>query len=880
MTKNSAARMRDPQQDLINVGRSGWQATQIRAGAAEIGVFLLLVAASLLIGLPTMKISSAQIGGNLEEKSPRHLINDSYINMPVVFEMNQGQLSDRVKFISRGAIDLYMTADEVVLSLPKHSARIRAQGGSLKDSQIVKFEPGIRHRATLEPRDEVGMRLVGAFKAPVVGLEEVPGTVNYFIGKDPGKWKTGIRTFRKVIYKGIYPGIDEIFYGSEQQLEYDFIVSPGANSSAIKLRFKGPKVLTIDGQGNLGLRMESGGEIRLHKPVAYQDTTTGRQEITARYTLRHKNQVGFEIGDYDRSKPLIIDPVLSYSTYLGGSGNDTGFDTAVDPSGNVYVTGSTDSSEFSPLGGTNVFVAKLNPAGTQRLYLAIIGGSGDDTGFSLAIDGFGSAYVAGATDSSDFPLLNSFQSSFGGGSQDAFFSKLSPSGNSLLYSTYFGGRGNDTAFAIAVDATGCAYAAGSTDSTELSTLGNADAFVTKISSSGASREYFSILGGSGDDTAFDLALDGAGNVYVVGSTDSPNFSTVNALQPNYGGLGDAFLAKLNLSGAIVYATYFGGSGTDSGYGIAVGGAGEPYISGATNSPEFTGLGGRDAFVAKFNSTGAARDYLTILGGSRDDVSFAIAVDTNGNAYVTGSTSSNNFTTAKPIQGSLAGAQDVFVSKLNSTGSSLEFSTYIGGGGNQAGFAVAIDSTRTIVVTGFTDSNNFPIANPFQSTSGGNGDAFVLKLSPTGGDPTPTPTPTVTPTPTPLPGSIRLILDESGPASIQVAAVDSMLFTRDPFPVVNPNSLLNRTADKNTRLLVFAINLQLAFGETPAVVVINIVDANNQIIDVSAEDVRAVSNTDLTQITFRLPNNLAVGTCTLKLKFHNQISNSGIIRIRV
>ena len=796
------------------------------------------------------------------------------------FEQNQGQFKDNINFAAYGpGGDVYLTSDEVILSLAPvlqkkdRSSSLAAHVRPIHPSRMPNVKRARESKV-------IRMSLVGTRAAEISGIDVLPGTVNYFIGKETRNWHTNIRTYRAVKYRNVYPGIDQIFYGNGQELEYDYIISPGANPAAIAFNFRGQSTLKIDHTGDLVLHLASDQHVRIRRPVAYQNINGRRQEISIRYRVRRNRDIGFEIGAYDRAKTLVIDPVLSYSSYLGGSGNDTGFDVAVDNSGNTYVSGVTDSSEFSDRSGTNAFVARFNVDGSQRTYLAIIGGAGDDSAFSVGIDGFGAAYITGATDSSDFPLVNSFQSAFGGGAQDAFFSKLNPSGTSLIYSTYFGGSGADAGFAIAVDSTGSAYATGSTDSPEVSTLGNSDAFVTKISASGSSREYFTVLGGAGDDKAFDLALDGAGNAYIVGSTDSSNFSIVNALQPNNAGLGDGFLTKLGLSGGIIYSTYFGGSGTDSCFGIAVGGNGEAYIAGSTDSPEFAGLGGRDAFAAKFDSTGSGRIYLTVLGGNGDDAGFAIAVDIAGNAYVTGSTNSNNFTVANPIQPNLRGSQDVFLSKLNSTGSSLEFSTYIGGDGNQSGFAVTLDPLSNVFVTGFTNSRNFPISNPFQSITGGNGDAFLLRISGIATSPTPTPTPTVSPTPTPSPGEIQLILDDSGPATDQAAALDSILFIRDPFPVVNGANVLNRSADSNTRLLIFAINVQLQAGEPSSAVVVNLVDAKNQSIDVVAEDVRAVPNTNLTQVMFRLPNNLAIGTCTIKIKAQNHVSNSGTIRIRL
>lgn len=700
-------------------------------------IFVVLLVASLW-PLSLTNANSYTVHGSdsarsiSREQNVGEKLNKSYARLPLAFEQNQGQLNQRVKFLARGAeADLYLTSNEVVLSLarPKQSSASASAGTALRRKGSAKVA---LHHQTKQPRalsrDVLTMRLANAKSARVVGVNESPGTVNYFIGNNPKRWHTDIRTYQRVAYRGVYPGIDQIFYGQGQQLEYDFVVAPGANPRLIKLAFTGARDMVIDRHGDLVLHARGSQEVRLHKPFVYQELNGHKREITARYKLNAKRQISFELGEYDVNQPLIIDPVLTYSTYLGGSRNDAGFDVAVDANGNAYVTGSTDSNEFSPLGGINTFVAKLNPAGTERTFLAILGGSGDDVGFSLAVDNTGAAYVAGATESVDFPGVNANQLTFGGGAQDAFIAKLNPAGSAVTYATYFGGSGSDAGFGIAIDSTGNAYVTGSTNSPELSTLGNTDAFITKLSPTGSERLYLSIVGGSGDDSSFDIAVDSAGSAYVVGSTDSTNFTVANALQPNLGGSQDVFVAKLNTTGsALVYSTYLGGSGHDSGFGIAVDGGGGAYITGSTDSPEFTSLGSKDVFVTKLDATGINRTYFSILGGSGDDVGFSIAADVAGNVYVTGSTSSTNFTTTNALQQNLGGAQNVFLAKLNPAGATLVSSTFLGGSGNDAGFGIAVDSANSAYITGFTSSNNFPTSSPLQSASAGNGDVFIAKI---------------------------------------------------------------------------------------------------------------------------------------------------------
>lgn len=807
----------------------------------------------------------------------------SLSRLPLGFELNRGQADNSVKFLAHASsYDVYMESNEVTVSLRSVPTRNSAQLLTGNDHH-EKLLLGNRLLTRRGGQRQLRMRLVGANQTPQTeGLEELPGTVDYFIGRDPRKWHTDIRTYSKVIYRDVYPGIDQVFHGNERKLEYDFIISPGADPSRIRLAFAGIQHLGID-HGDLVLGVRGSDKIRLKKPFAYQDVNDTKHEVAARYVIRPNHQVGLEVGAYDVTKLLIIDPVIAYSTYVGGSGNDAGFDIAVDGSGNTYVTGSTDSPEFSSVSGNNAFVAKLNATGTQRTYLAIIGGAGDDTGFGIAIDSSGDAFITGTTSSVDFPVVNPIQSNFGGGSQDAFIAKLHPSGSALIYSTYLGGSGSDQGFGLSLDMTGSAYVTGSTDSGEFSTRGGSDVFVTKINPTGTQREYFATLGGGGDDTGFDIAVASDGSACIVGTTNSVDFTTANALQSNLRGSQDAFIAKLNPVGSpLIYSTYFGGSGTDSGFGIMVDGAGNAYVTGSTDSPEFTNLGGQDVFVAKFSSSGNERTYLATFGGSANDAGLGIAVDSGGNAYVTGSTDSSNFTTANALQPNPGGSQDGFVAKLDTIGSALQYSTFLGGSGKDFGSAIAVDNNGNSYVSGFTSSSDFPTSSPLQSIIGGKGDAFLTKITDSGSQPSPTPSPspTTTPTPTPTASPVQLILDQSGPASDQAVALDSVLFLRDPFPVINTANVFNQGPDRNSRVIIFVTNLELAQGESSASVVVNLVDGNSQSYDIVAEDVRPVPNLNFAQVIFRLPNGLSVGTCTIKVKVHGQVSNQGTMRIRV
>ncbi len=702
---------------------------------------------------------------------------ESYGKLPLSFEPNQGQTDSRVRFLSRGnGYSLFLTPTEAVLTL-----RGPAEGGS----SGLRAAPGPNGRPALPPNGGgvLRMKLHGANPAPTAtGLEELPGKSNYFIGNDPKQWRTNVPNYGKVRFAGVYPGVDLVYYGNQRQLEYDFVVAPGADPSAIRLGIAGAERLEIDPQGELALQT-SAGEVRWRKPVVYQEVGGVRQMVDGHYVRKGKEAVGFEVASYDPRHPLIIDPVLLYSTYLGGSGTDAFLfgGIAVDGSGNAYVAGLTNSTNFptaspSPppfqaaFGGGNqdAFVARLNTnaSGVPSLvYSTYLGGSGDDGGTGIAVDASGNAYVTGATNSADFPMSSPFQGSLGGGNCgillcDAFVTKLNPSGTGLVYSTYLGGIGDDEGIGIAVDSSvpPNAYVTGDTSSANFPTAppspsplpfqgtlgGGKDAFVTNLNGTGSALVYSTYLGGSSDDQGNAIAVDSSGNAYVTGTTLSANFPKQIPFDGTFGGTQDAFVTKLNGTGsALVYSTYLGGSGLDFGFGIAVD-SGNAYVTGTTFSLDFptlnafqAGLGGGvsdDAFVTRLNATGSALVYSTYLGGSGIEGGRAIAVDSSGNAYVTGVTASSNFPTANAVQSGFGGGQDAFVAKLNTNASGLAsrvYATFLGGAGNfEVGLGIAVDSSGNAYVTGGTNSSNFPTAPspPFQAAFGGGfSDAFVSKL---------------------------------------------------------------------------------------------------------------------------------------------------------
>jgi hypothetical protein len=728
--------------------------------ACFVSLFLLLTPTFLLSqSNPAPLVSQSTrdmrpLSASQDDPKAQAQIFDSYGKLPLSFEANHGQTDTQVKFLSRiGGYMLFLTGDEAVMALSAkkiNQAKMAAATHSLNS--------GV---AATKARSVLRMKLRNANPAAkVTGVDELAGTSNYFIGNDPTKWQTNVPTFGKVKYEGIYSGIDLVYYGNHRQLEYDFIVAPGADPHRIQFDIRGAKRIRQDEHGDLVLKIGE-DEIRWHKPVVYQEKDGARQLVAAQYTIRNTNRVGFELAKYDASRPLYIDPLI-YSTYLGGSGDDNAWGIAVDSSGSAYIAGSTNSTDFptaNPLqpafgGNLDGFVAKLNPSGTALVYSTYLGGSAFDSAVGIAVDSSGNAYVTGGTESTDFPTMNPLQPASGGGF-DAFVAKLNPSGSALLYSTYLGGSEYDAGNGIAVDSSGNAYVAGSTSSTNFPTDnplqpaygGGYDGFVTELNSSGSALVYSTYLGGSDWEQANHIAVDSSGSAYVTGITQSTDFPTTpGAFQTVCnGGSGcstyqDAFVAKLNPSGtALVYSTYLGGSNYDGGYGIAVDSSGNAYITGDTWSTDFPTKNplqpfcghcpdNPTVFVTKLNPSGSALVYSTFLGGGAGDVGDGIAVDSSGNAYVAGYTSSNNFPTMNPLQPRPGGVPDAFVSKFNPSGTALVYSTYLGGSGSDYGYAIALDGSGNAYVAGGTSSTDFPTVNPLQPANAGGSDAFVSKIA--------------------------------------------------------------------------------------------------------------------------------------------------------
>lgn len=731
----------------------------------------------------------------------RQVQNLTFTKLPLSFEVNQGQTDTRVKFLSRGSgYNLFLTSTEAVLVLRQGSEAQDLKSLDLNKEREITLQSfssfqdkQAQNTTNSGQRAVLRMKLVGANPQPrVVGLNELPSKSHYFLGNDPKKWYTDVPHYAKVQYQDVYPGIDLVYYGNPQQLEYDFVVAPGANPGIIQLAFEdgvGQALpLDIDAQGDLVI-YTTFGEVRQRKPYIYQEVNGTKQPISGRYMLlepettdnkqqttnngQQAKKIGFQLATYVANKPLVIDPVLVYSTYLGGNTNvvgEFGRAIAVDGFGNTYLTGTTDSIDFPTVnalqptfaGFIDGFVAKLNSTGSSLLYTTYFGGSGRDFSYGLALDPLGNIYLTGQTSSPDFPLMNPLQGRRGG-FDDVFIVKLNPAGSALVYSTYLGGSFREIGRSIAVDIFGNAYITGGTESTDFPTAsplhptfggGGGDAFIAKLNSTGSVLVYSTYLGGSNTEIGYDIAVDVSGRAHVIGHTQSPDFPTVNALQPTFAGgtidtFTDAFIAKLNRTGtALVYATYLGGSDGETGHGIAVDVDGNTYVTGFTRSLDFPtanalqpifggGYTSRsdafDVYVAKLNPTGSAFIYSTYLGGSDFDIGNDIAVDAAGNAYVICDTSSPNMPTANAVQPIFGGGfSDAFLAKLNPTGSAIVYATYLGGSNDvfrEFGLAVAVDAAGTAYVVGGTLSTDFPIANALQPTfGGGRGDVFIAKIA--------------------------------------------------------------------------------------------------------------------------------------------------------
>lgn len=756
----------------------------LRALLSWIAALSVVILAAVMVVVPARKgkthndaesvanPATAKLSNSAVTPAARARLQASYAALPLAFEANEGQTDSQVKYLARGnGYTLFLTPSDAVFSFESSSQRTSHSDRTTQVSEAKNSRP---HAAGENATSVVRMHVSGGNADPgITHGEKLAGVTNYFVGNDPTKWHSNVPQYSSVSYEEVYPGVKMVFHGQQRQLEFDFVVASGADPSQIRLGFTGENRLSTDREGNLVLASSAGG-LLLRKPIAYQEENGTRHPVDAGFVLKASDEIRLKLGAYDRSRELVIDPVTyAYATYLGGTAEDDAYAVAFDSSGNAYVTGQTKSIDFptvsgglsiSNAGGFDAFVTKLSANGSTLMFSTYIGGSSDDSGNAIALDASNNVYIAGGTKSSNFPHTTAaFQPAFGGGSVDAFALELSSTGSTLIYSTYLGGNGDDVANGLAVDATG-AYVVGQTGSTNFPThlplqtslVGTSNGFVTKLDSAGSTQVYSTYLGGGTGDLASAVAIDPNLFAYVTGATQNPTFPfTSQAFQTSCGtdgtcngGLDDAFVSVIKPDGSgFKYSTFLGGSNADVGLGIAVDASFNAYVTGSTASTNFPlksalqgtyGGGLTDGFVTVLNPAGRALVYSTYLGGSQNDISTSIALDGSNNAYITGQTGSSNFPMANAVQGTIGGLNDAFVSEVNSSGSALLFSTFLGGslnedtsaanGGGAVG-AIAVDRAgANIYVVGTTLSTNFPTKSPVQAASGVLGDAFVAKYS--------------------------------------------------------------------------------------------------------------------------------------------------------
>lgn len=664
--------------------------------------------------------------------------------IPVAFEANAGQHASEIRFVARrGTASVALRDDGATLVVVQESG--------------VRTDRGARKRSA--GRAVIALKVDGGRAVVPQASEELVTKVNYFTGKDPAKWRTNVPTYAKVTYPSVLDGVDLVYHGEGGALEYDFVVAPGAEVDRVAMTVEGANRMSITEKGELRIQTATGDVVQ-PPPVVYQrDGSGAKRTIASSYRIVGERSVGFMVSAYDRTKALVIDPVLAFATYVGGADYDVLNAVAADANGNTYVSGHTWSTDFPTQNAydaqltpgcvecgetSDVFVSKLDASGMNLLYSTYIGGESDDSAKGIAVGADGTAYLTGTTTSPDFPLVNAINAA--NETTNGFVARLNAAGNVLVYSTYLSGSGDDEPAGIAVDASGI-YIAGSTLSTDLGQNGGNgqqpanqyDAFVAKLTPTGSDLTWVKYLGGSSEDAATGIAIDASGNAYISGYTTSGSSfpQTAAPLKPACQDQArDAFVAKINAVGT-VYATCLGGAGEDRAMGIAVDASGSAYVAGYTTSSDFAAApiqpfgGVGDAFVAKLNPAGTALEYSTVIGGSNDDGASAIAVDSAGTAWITGFTASADFPSVIPIQAAFAGGgeypYDAFVSRIDAAGARIIFSSFYGGAIDyDDGFALAVNGSR-VHLGGNTFSTDLPFVNGRQQANAGYQDGFVATL---------------------------------------------------------------------------------------------------------------------------------------------------------
>ena len=701
----------------------------------------LILALTLLIIKPSGALAAADPllrGPERPRLHPGGAGVDFIGRLPLYFEPNQGQFAPETRFVARTA-----------------GGRVSLTGRDMVLCATVLEEADSRAGS----RRHLSLELVGARDPDLMeGLRPTVGRSHYFLGNDAAGWRRNVPHYAQVRARGVFPGVDMVYYGRQGALEFDFILAPGVDPASVRLRAVGADRVEMGDDGGLVL-FWAGGRTVLSPPSVYQDTGGGRVEAAGGYQLTANGEIAFKLGEYDSRLPLVIDPTVNISTYLGGSLDDGISNIKTDDSGNIYIVGYTNSNDFpvrgpysGQVGGVDAVVSKFTSDGRTLLYSTYLGGTLDDYGDSVVIDPSGNICLAGPTASYDFPVYRAYKKSHGSpGTDDCFLTKLSPAGDAILYSTFMGGSGTDRPYAdIAMDSSGMIYLAGWTSSTNFPTKNafqstdsnNSSGFLAKFDTdefAAASLIFSTLFGGNGSEAIFGVEVPASGYIYVCGHTTSTTgFPLRGPMQSVNKGSNDLFAAKFFASGAgLVYSTYIGGSGDDRCKDLAVDASGNVYLTGYTNSADFPKrgpyqgslAGGYDGYVYKLNDTGSLPVYSTYLGGGLDDNFENIAVDSSGRAYAVGWSASNDYpVTSDAFQPTLNVSHDACITVMAADGFSLEYSTYLGGSGNDETWAVFVDPNGFAYAAGYTTSTDLPLVNPFQDTfSGGSNDGIFIKI---------------------------------------------------------------------------------------------------------------------------------------------------------
>ncbi|MDO8586521.1 MAG: SBBP repeat-containing protein [Armatimonadota bacterium] len=727
---------------------------------------------TLTLGLAVILCAATHTSASMDERP----------DLPLVFiecgEQPDGHAAFAVQgprgwaFFTNGGFALHLTAggdSSPLLDLP-------ARAGT---STARRTHPQANPFCSFDSRQSAALRVtfVDSQDAVVEGWNQLPGKLNYLIGSQPLTWKTNVPTFGGVIYRGVWPGVDVVYRGEDRRLKYDVYVSPGADLRRIGFRYKGVSGLELARDGALLIHTAI-GMLREARPQVYQEKNGERTWLDSSFVI-HGETVGFEVEDRDPSLPLVIDPAtdLVWSTFLGGSGDDSGVaGVALDSSGNVYLAGWTTSTNFPTTGGAydtsqngsyDAFVAKLNASGSSLVYATFIGGSSSEGAYAIALDSSVCVYITGGTSSSDYPITTAAYDKTYNGNVDVFVSKLSADGSSLLASTFLGGSvATESPSGLRLDSSGGAYVAGSTNSFDFPTTSGAydttwntaydplnnpltDVFVTKLASDLSSLSYSTFLGGANTvgpytESAFDIAVDSSGCAYVVGDTCSTDFpTTTGALRTSHNGAYDSFVTKLNASGSsLAYSTFLGGmTGRTEAVGVTVDSSGLAYVTGRTQAldyPTTSGsyqparTGSSNIILTKINPSGSGVVDSTLFGGSVNaDCGYAVALDSSGYVYLTGKASSTNFPATIDAYDPTCDGDDAYVAKFNASLSTLLYSTLLGGTAlnGESALGIVVDSSGNAYVAGGTTSSDFPTTTGTYDTSynGGTVDAFASKI---------------------------------------------------------------------------------------------------------------------------------------------------------